>query len=236
LRTPAEIKPTLAAVAEDKGGQTRFASHGGFKCRSLRPTTSGRMKLSRVIGWFGIGGGVVVAGAVVAAIALARGGSGPVAVAQPPAVNQAGADLQQQLVDLLTTTLGPGRAVVSADVVLNGNRSQSARLAYSRRGTALTASTVKATGYRARSTTWGRSQRLTTTTYAPGAVRSIHVAVLVSNTVPAATVRQLRRVLTTAAGLQRARGDGLSITPVAFPKPASLSTRLRACLHGASAC
>src|SRR3954452_2748053 len=100
------------------------------------------MKPARVIGWFGLGVAVVLAGAVALVLALARGGSAPAVPAEPPAVNAASAELQQQLDELLTTTLGRGRAVVSADVVLDGNRSRSARLTYGRRGTALTASIV----------------------------------------------------------------------------------------------
>ncbi len=120
-------------------------------------------------------------------LTLPRSGGGVAVPAQPPAVNAASAQLQSQLEGLLSGTLGPGRAVVAADVAVTDAHTVSTRTSYGRRGTAVASQSWNAPGYKGRSTTYGVSRRVITTRVVPGSVRSIHVAVLVSSTVPAAT-------------------------------------------------
>ena len=203
----------------------------------------GKMKPSHVMSLLGLGLAVLAAAAAAVAIVsdrvtLSRGPSAAAAPAGPPPVNAASARVQSELEGLLSNTLGPGRAVVAADVAVNAARSSSVTLSYGRRGTALASRSGNATGHTSRSTAFGVSRKVTTTTAVPGAVRSIHVAVLVASTVPAPTVKSLRGVLFAAAGLSKRRGDRLSIAVVPFPTAPkkTLAAQLQACLHGASGC
>src|SRR4051812_38300534 len=110
------------------------------------------MKPSHVMGWVGLGLAIVGAAAVAIVLTLPRGGRGASAPAQPPAVNALSAQLQSDLENMLSNTLGPGRAVVAADVAVHPERSSSVTLSYGRRGTALASRSGNATGYASRST------------------------------------------------------------------------------------
>jgi flagellar M-ring protein FliF len=57
------------------------------------------------------------------------------------------------------------------------------------------------------------------TIVAPGAVNKLNVALLVDKTVPAATVKSLEQTIGTAAGVDTARGDAVTVTQMAFAKP-----------------
>src|SRR4051812_11856537 len=143
-----------------------------------------------------------------------------------------GAELQQRLNDLLDSTLGPGKARVSVNLVLDRDRSSATSPRYGRTATALsgrhasTRLTSGATRYRERSdkTTWARGARLTATAFAPGAVRQVHVGLIVDSGVARTTAARLKRVVAAAAGVNRARGDTLAVTrsrfaPAAAPAP-----------------
>jgi flagellar M-ring protein FliF len=58
------------------------------------------------------------------------------------------------------------------------------------------------------------------TKVAPGGVNRQNVAVVIDKAVPAADVAQLRNTLATAAGVDPARGDTITVSQVAFAKPA----------------
>ncbi len=57
------------------------------------------------------------------------------------------------------------------------------------------------------------------TIVAPGAVNKLNVALLVDKAVPAATVKSLQQTIGTAAGIDDARGDAITVTQMAFAKP-----------------
>lgn len=57
------------------------------------------------------------------------------------------------------------------------------------------------------------------TIVAPGAVNKLNVALLVDKSVPAATVKSLESSIGTAAGIDGARGDAITVTQMAFAKP-----------------
>jgi flagellar M-ring protein FliF len=57
------------------------------------------------------------------------------------------------------------------------------------------------------------------TIVAPGAVTKLNVALLVDKSVPAATVKSLEQTIGTAAGVDTARGDAITVTQMAFAKP-----------------
>ncbi len=62
---------------------------------------------------------------------------------------------------------------------------------------------------------------VTRTKVAPGAINKLDVALLVDKSVPAATVTALKTAVTNAAGIDTARGDRISVSQVAFAKPAA---------------
>ncbi len=57
------------------------------------------------------------------------------------------------------------------------------------------------------------------TIVAPGAVNKLNVALLVDKAVPAATVKSLQQTIGTAAGIDGARGDAITVTQMEFAKP-----------------
>ena len=69
------------------------------------------------------------------------------------------------------------------------------------------------------STDFGVGKTVSKTEVAPGKVENLQVALLVDNSVPAATMRQLRTVVATATGIDVGRGDQLQAAQVAFAKP-----------------
>jgi flagellar biosynthesis/type III secretory pathway M-ring protein FliF/YscJ len=164
--------------------------------------------------------GVVSAGLV--SIALLLPVSAPTITAQPArAVTGASAELQDQLNGLASTVVGPDRAVVTASVGLDQRGTRQRALSYGKRATTLQSSVAatSAAGYRQRtaSTVGGHNEKLVTTTGAPGATTRVDLAVMVDARVPPKTVKALKRVLGTAAGLRRSRGDRISITRTRFP-------------------
>jgi flagellar M-ring protein FliF len=67
-------------------------------------------------------------------------------------------------------------------------------------------------------------KEVTTTEVAPGAVNKLNVALLVDQSVPAATVANLQKTVASAAGINTARGDAISATQIAFAKQAAPKT------------
>jgi flagellar M-ring protein FliF len=57
------------------------------------------------------------------------------------------------------------------------------------------------------------------TIVAPGTVNKLNVALLVDKAVPAPVVKSLQQTIATAAGVDAARGDAVTVTQMAFAKP-----------------
>src|SRR4051794_4303376 len=163
--------------------------------------------------------GVVGAGLVSIALALPAPAA-TVPARHVPAGTGPGGALQAQLNTLAASVLGPNRAVVSVTLTLDRRERHLSALSYGKRATTLQSSlaTASATGSTRKSAfrAYGHNEQLVTTTVTPGAVKRIQLAVIVDASVPARTVTALRRELAVAAGLQRGRGDRLSITRVRF--------------------
>src|SRR5215213_11693702 len=70
-------------------------------------------------------------------------------------------------------------------------------------------------------TDFGVDKTVTRTKIAPGTVNRLSVALVVDRSVPAAQVAQLRTAVAGAAGINTQRGDTMSVSTVAFPKPAA---------------
>lgn len=70
-------------------------------------------------------------------------------------------------------------------------------------------------------TEWGVDKEVSKVKVAPGAVNKLNVALLVDQTVPAATFNSISATVRNAAGIQPARGDGFQAAQVAFAKPAT---------------
>jgi flagellar biosynthesis/type III secretory pathway M-ring protein FliF/YscJ len=180
--------------------------------------------------------GVVGAGLVSIALALPLPTVPSTAPTAPPATGMSGT-LQTQLNGLAASVLGPNRAIVSANVAVDPSHTRRRTLTYGKRATTLSSSvaSTSGTGLRQRraSSAFGHDEQVTTTTIAPGRVKRIELAVIVDAAVPSRTVTALQRELATAAGLQRSRGDRLSLTRTRFaagrPSPSSplASARVR---------
>jgi flagellar biosynthesis/type III secretory pathway M-ring protein FliF/YscJ len=147
---------------------------------------------------------------------------------------------QGRLQALIDTALGPGRGAVIVNAQLNADQVTRAQQAYARTGTPLAASTDRLTtpnGSAGSSTTdWGVGQTITQTRVAPGATRRQDVALVIDRTVPAATVTALRSTIATAAGINRARGDRLSVARVTMAaRPAQKGNGILAVLAAPTA-
>ncbi len=68
-------------------------------------------------------------------------------------------------------------------------------------------------------TQYGVNKTVTHTQVAPGTVNRQHVALIVDKTVPPAEVVQLEKAVEGAAGIEKKRGDTLTVSRIAFAKP-----------------
>jgi flagellar M-ring protein FliF len=68
-------------------------------------------------------------------------------------------------------------------------------------------------------TQYGVDKTVTHTQVAPGTVNRQHVALILDKTVPAAEVVQLEKAIEGAAGIEKKRGDTLTVSRIAFAKP-----------------
>jgi flagellar M-ring protein FliF len=68
-------------------------------------------------------------------------------------------------------------------------------------------------------TEFGVNKTITHTQVAPGTVKLQHVALIVDKSVPAAEVLQLEKAIEGAAGIEKKRGDTLTVSQIAFAKP-----------------
>jgi flagellar M-ring protein FliF len=164
--------------------------------------------------------------------------------------NQYDAQMAAAATGLLAQTLGPGKAQVVVNADVNANQATQDSLTYGKKGTPLTQQTQTETlkggngtaggttgtipAYAAASgssssnynnktanTTYGVDKTVTHTTIAPGAVNSQTVSVLVDKSVPASAIPAIKNAVAGAVGLNAKRGDSLSVSQIAFAKPAT---------------
>jgi flagellar M-ring protein FliF len=73
-------------------------------------------------------------------------------------------------------------------------------------------------------TQYGVNKTVTHTKVAPGTVKRQNVALVVDKTVPAAEVVQLEKAIEGAAGIEKKRGDTLTVSRIAFARPPEAAT------------
>ncbi len=151
---------------------------------------------------------------------------------------------------LLTQTLGPGKAQVVVNANVNANQATSDTLTYGKKGVPLTAQTQTETlkggsptaagttgtipayaatagssnsnySNKTANTTYGVDKTVTHAVIAPGAVTNQTVSVLVDKSVPASAIPAIKNAVAGAVGLNAKRGDSLSVSQIAFAKPAA---------------
>jgi flagellar M-ring protein FliF len=164
--------------------------------------------------------------------------------------NQYDAQMAAAATGLLAQTLGPGKAQVVVNADVNANQATSDSLVYGKKGVPLTqqsqtetlkggngtaggtAGTIPAyaaaggsssSNYnnKTSNTNFGVDKTVTHTTIAPGAVNRENVAVLVDKSVPASAIPAIKNAVAGAVGLNAKRGDSLSVSQIAFAKPAA---------------
>ena len=172
------------------------------------------------------------------------------ATSKQAADNQYDAQMAAAATGLLAQTLGPGKAQVVVNADVNANQATSDSLVYGKKGVPLTqqsqTETLKGGGGTAGGTTgtipayaagggssssnynnktsntsFGVNKTVTHTTLAPGAVNSQTVSVLVDKSVPASALPAIKSAVAGAVGLNAKRGDSLSVSQIAFAKPAA---------------
>ena len=150
---------------------------------------------------------------------------------------------------MLAQTLGQGKAQVMVNANVNANQATSDTLTYGTKGVPLTQQTQTETlkggsptasgttgtvpAYAASSgssnsnyanksdnTTFGVDKTVTHAVIAPGAVNNQTVSVLVDKSVPASAIPAIKSAVAGAVGLNPKRGDTLSVSQIAFAKPA----------------
>jgi flagellar M-ring protein FliF len=177
-------------------------------------------------------------------------GSSDGATSKQSVQNQYDAQMAAAATGLLAQTLGPGKAQVVVNADVNANQATSDILTYGKKGVPLTQQTqtetlkggggtaggttgtipaYAATGGSSSSnynnktanTTYGVNKTVTHSTIAPGAVNSQTVSVLVDKSVPASAIPAIKSAVAGAVGINAKRGDTLSISQIAFAKPAA---------------
>jgi flagellar M-ring protein FliF len=164
--------------------------------------------------------------------------------------------LQSSLDAMLAQTLGPGKAQVQVSADLNTDQVTKDQLTYAPRGVALhrqtdteslrggggaggaAGATSNIPSYAGAGGGNSNYQHSTSTSdfaigktvthdvVSPGAVNKQSVALLVDKSVPAAQVAALRSAVQSAAGINAARGDTLSVSQVAFTQAPKQATGL----------
>jgi flagellar M-ring protein FliF len=172
------------------------------------------------------------------------------ATSQQAANNQYDATTAAAVTGLLAQTLGPGKAQVVVNANLNANQATSDTLTYGKKGVPLTAQTQTETlkggnptasgttgtiptvaastgssnsnySNKTANTTYGVDKTVTHSVIAPGAVQNQTVSVLVDKSVPASAIPAIKSAVAGAVGLNAKRGDTLSVSQIAFAKPAA---------------
>jgi flagellar M-ring protein FliF len=90
---------------------------------------------------------------------------------------------------------------------------------------AATAAAGAGQGYDRKSSTtqFGVDKTVVRTKVAPGAVNKLNVALIVDKSVPKTEIPALQSAVSSAAGIDLARGDTIAVSQVAFAKPAKVS-------------
>jgi flagellar M-ring protein FliF len=164
--------------------------------------------------------------------------------------NQYDATTAASVTALLAQTLGPGKAQVVVNADVNANQATSDTLVYGKKGVPLTQQTqtetlkggggtaggttgtipaYAATGGSSNSnynnktanTTYGVDKTVTHSVIAAGGVNNQTVSVLVDKSVPASAIPAIKNAVAGAVGLNAKRGDTLSVSQIAFAKPAT---------------
>jgi flagellar M-ring protein FliF len=177
-------------------------------------------------------------------------GSDGSATSQQAADNQYDATTAAAVTGLLAQTLGPGKAQVVVNANLNANQATSDTLTYGKKGVPLTSQTQTETlkggsptaagttgtiptvaastgssnsnySNKTANTTYGVDKTVTHAVIAPGAVQNQTVSVLVDKSVPASAIPAIKSAVAGAVGLNAKRGDTLSVSQIAFAKPAA---------------
>jgi len=151
---------------------------------------------------------------------------------------------------MLAQTLGPGKAQVMVNANVNANQATSDTLTYGKKGVPLTQQTQTETlkggsptasgttgtipayaattgssssnySNKSSTTSYGVDKTVTHAVIAPGAVQNQTVSVLVDKSVPASAIPAIKSAVAGAVGLNAKRGDTLSVSQIAFAKPAA---------------
>ena len=175
------------------------------------------------------------------------------ATSQQTANQQYDATTAAAVTGLLAQTLGPGKAQVVVNANVNANQATSDTLTYGKNGVALsqqtqtetlkggsptasgttgtipayaatTASSNSNYSNKTSNTTYGVDKTVTHAVIAPGAVQNQTVSVLVDKSVPASAIPAIQKAVAGAVGLNAKRGDTLSVSQIAFAKPATATT------------
>ena len=182
--------------------------------------------------------------------AAGTNGSDGSPTSQQSADQQYDATTAAAVTGMLAQTLGPGKAQVMVNANVNANQATSDTLTYGKKGVPLTQQTQTETlkggspsasgttgtipAYAAGSansnsnysnksanTNFGVDKTVTRAVIAPGAVNNQTVSVLVDKSVPAASIPAIKSAVAGAVGLNAKRGDSLSVSQIAFAKPAA---------------
>ena len=151
---------------------------------------------------------------------------------------------------MLAQTLGPGKAQVMVNANVNANQATSDTLTYGKKGVPLTQQTQTETlkggsptasgttgtipayaattgssssnySNKSSTTSYGVDKTVTHAVIAPGTVQNQTVSVLVDKSVPASAIPAIKSAVAGAVGLNAKRGDTLSVSQIAFAKPAA---------------
>jgi flagellar M-ring protein FliF len=181
------------------------------------------------------------------------GADGAGTASKPAAEARYANAMQASLMAMLTRTLGPDKAQVQVNADLTVDQADKEQLIYAAKGTPLKVTsdteTLKGggagaapggnvTGYAGTAAAGGKSdykhttktqelgvnKTIVKTKVAPGAVNRLNVSLVLDKKVPAAQASQIKAAVATAAGIDPARGDTMTMSQVAFaplPKPAA---------------
>lgn len=117
----------------------------------------------------------------------------------------------------------PLTAQTSSETLTGGNPSSAGGTTGTIPAYTGTSSSSSSSNYKdtSNNTTYGVNKTITNSTIAPGAVTNQTVSVLVDKSVPASELPAIRDAVAGAVGLNAKRGDTLSVSQIAFSKPAA---------------
>ena len=139
------------------------------------------------------------------------------------------AELEDGLNRMIAETVGADRAYVSASVTVDRTRRSVVTSGYGPRRVALAGVREGETltgdlrnGRRSyRRTVFGTDRRLTARRFGTGRIRRVSLALVVDRRLGRRTARSLRRAVSAAAGIDRARGDRVEVARLRLPSTAA---------------